>query len=411
MAPRLPWIPLVHRRARCAGGPVLSATLLASVLLSGCGAPPPAKRTPRVAVAISRSERRDVPYEIEATGTVEPLRTADVIAQVGGMIARVRFREGAPVREGETLFEIDPRPFDAAIAQSAAVLERDRAQATTARLDLQRAETLAEQHLIAPGELDQKRAAAQAAAASARSDSASLALAKLNRAWATVRAPISGRSGRLMVHEGDVVKSNDPASPLVTINQLHPIRVRFTVPQSEMSVLRRHPESGMRVEVLPGERDSVWLSGRLAFVDNGVDAVTGTLLLKGELDNRQDLLWPGAFVRVRLRLFDDPGALVVPSAAIANSQKGTYVYVVAPDTTVEARPVTVVRTWRDWTVLADGVKPGETVVVDGQMRLSPGARVVIRPAAGAAGGGHAGKPGAEGAGQDAGKAGTTGTPR
>jgi multidrug efflux system membrane fusion protein len=171
----------------------------------------------------------------------------------------------------------------------------------------------------------------------------------------------------------------------VSIHQLRPIRVAFTVPQTDLDVLRRQTRDGVRVLASNSSADSNWAEGRLAFVDNQVEAATGTVLLKGEFANRDGALWPGAFVRVRLRLRDEAGVTVVPSAAVGNSQRGAYCYVVLPDTTVEMRPVQVTRNWGGFAVVASGLEPGEMVVTEGQVRLSPGARASIRPAPGAPG--------------------------
>jgi len=305
-------------------------------------------------------------------------------AQAGGLITKVLFREGAEVAEGQPLFQIDPRPYQAARAEAEAALARARAQAETARLDAEHAETLAAQQLVSPDELRTKRTTYLAMAATVSADSAALINAELDLEHATVRAPIGGRTGSLAVHEGDLVRANDVTTPLVSINRLRPIRVRFTVSQADLPEVRRtRGGPPARVDIAPSETDSTWITGALAFVDNAVDAASGTLLLKAETANRDGALWPGQFVRVRLRLYDQAGAVVVPAAAVTSSQKGPYCYVVAPDTTVEMRPITVQRTWRDLAVIASGLKSGETVVTDGQLRLSPGARAVIRNAAGA----------------------------
>ncbi len=358
----------------------LRVGLCACVLIAAGCAPKEARRGARVPVAVAVVETRTVPDEIDATGTVEPVASADVTAQVGGLVTRIAFREGDDVRAGQVLVALDARPFQASFAQAAAILERDRAQARTARRELERGETLARQQLLSPGELDDKRSAAEALAATVLADSANLEKARLDLAYATVRAPISGRTGKLNVHEGDVVKANETSSPLVTIHQLHPIRVRFTVPQAELPSLRAGKRGDVRVLVQTGLADSAWSEGRLVFVDNQVDAASGTVLLKGEFPNADGALWPGAFARVRLRLAEQAGALVVPAAAVTNSQQGTVVYVVKPDTTVEVRPVGVLRTWRGITVVANGLSAGETVVIDGQVRLSPGAKASIRGA-------------------------------
>jgi multidrug efflux system membrane fusion protein len=371
------------RRASVLPPLALAAALLAAGLSLGGCAQRAARGSQRVPIVVARVEKRPVPYEIDATGTVEPIQSASVTAQSGGLVMRVAFREGDEVRAGQALVIIDPRPFEAAVARAAAVLARDHAQAGTSRLDLQRAETLAGQQLIADDELQRKRADAEALAATVRADSAALLTARLDLANATVRAPIGGKTGSLAFHAGDVVRANDSTTPLVTIKQIRPIRVRFTVTQADLPEVRRHRDRPPRVEIAPGEGDSVWIEGRLAFVDNAVDAASGTLLLKAECANRDGALWPGEFVRVRLRLYEQPGATVVPSAAVSSSQRGSYCYVVKPDTTVEVRPVTVQRVWRELSVIASGVSAGETVVTDGQLRLSPGAKGAVRSAAGA----------------------------
>src|SRR5262245_8710394 len=312
--------------------------LISSLIAAGCGGA--RSRGPqRVPILVARAEQRTVPYEIEATGTVEPIQSAAVTAQAGGLVTRVAFREGEEVAEGTVLFQIDPRPFEAAAAEAAAVVARSRAQYETARLDAERAETLGAQQLISADELQRKRAAAAALAATVSADSAAMASARLNLAYATVRAPVGGKTGSLSVHVGDVVRANDVANPLVTINQIRPIRVRFTASQSDLPEIRRQRGRAPRVEISPAAGDSEWIQGRLAFVDNAVDPSSGTLLLKAEFPNRGGALWPGEFVRVRLRLFEQAGATVVPAAAVSNSQSGAYCYVVKPDTTVEVRPV------------------------------------------------------------------------
>ena len=364
------WFPAAGRLAF----PFVLALVLVS---SGCGTQAP-KRSQRVPVLVAQAERRTVPYEIEATGTVEPIQTAQVTAQVAGIVRRVYFQEGSEVRAGQPLFQLDPAMMQAAQAQAVANLAKDRAQLETARLSLVRGEKLHEQKLIADMELDQLRSNYGALAATVRADSAASVAARLNVEYATVRAPIGGKTGSLNIHVGDQVKANEPASPLVSINQIRPIRVRFTFPEDRLADVRRSTGKNVRVEAQTSDADSAWAQGKLAFVDNGVDPSSGTVLLKGEFANADGRLWPGQFVRVRVRLFDQGNATIVPTTAVTNSQSGTYLFVVKPDTTVEARPVSVQRTWGDYSVIEHGVNPGETVVTDGQLRLSPGAKALIR---------------------------------
>jgi len=356
-----------------------SASLLVlSVLLllgSGC-ASKKAPRTPRVAVTTARVEQRDMPYSLTATGSVEAIRTASVGSQVGGVVTRLSFHEGDVVREGQVLIQLDPRPFHQALDQAVGALARDRAIAEAARKEVERSRVLHDQNVLSDSEWGQKVSDADASAATVRADSASANSARLNLEYAAIRAPISGRSGRLMVHVGDYVKATT-SDPLVTIIQPHPIRVSFKIPERDVPTLQRYRAQDPRVSVEPDSGRGP-LQGRLVFVDNAIDPASGTLLLKGEFPNQDGRLVPGQFVDVRLVLFVAPRATVVPSQAVSTGQQGSYVYVVNADSTVTARPIVVERAVDDLSVVARGLKPGEAVVTDGQMRLSPGAKVQIR---------------------------------
>lgn len=335
----------------------------------------------RVPVTVARAELRAVPVEVAATGTVEPIQTVAVLPQVQGVIVSVHFHEGQEVTAGQVLLELDPRPYRAALQQAEATLARDVVQADNARQEASRYAALVENASVSREDYQQKQAAADAQAALARADSAAVAVARLNLEYATIRAPIAGRTGGLTVREGNLVR---PATgtPLVTINQLRPILVRFAVPASELSALLRPPKSaGARRVIVRGDRDSVTAGvGELAFIDNHVDSATGTVLLKGRFANREETLWPGEFVQVTLTVDVDSGATVVPTQAIVNGQQGTYVFVVGPDGRVTQRAVTVARTLDTLAVIASGIAPGALVVTDGQLRLSPDARVEIRGA-------------------------------
>ena len=373
-----------------------AALLVASLLALLCGcAQTVERRGGRVPVTVAVAETRTVPYELDATGTVEPIASADVLPQVGGMVTRIAFHEGDDVREGQVLVELDKTAFATEVARTAALVERDRAQARTAQLNWERTKALAEQNLVSPGEMDNARSGAESAIATTISDSASHARAVIDLDHATVRAPIAGRTGKLNVHVGDVVRANDASSAVVTILQLRPIRVRFTIPQTDMSELQGEHRRDVKVYVVKDDSDSSRAEGSLAFVDNQVEVATGTLLLKGEFANADGELWPGAFVRVRLKLHEQDGATVVPTAAVNNSQSGTFIYVVKPDTTVDLRKVTVSRSWQDLSVVAAGLEPGETVVTDGQVRLSPGEKAAIRMPGGAGPGGGEPRAGGE----------------
>jgi len=350
---------------------------LATLWLTGCAAPT-AHREVRVPVTVAAAVQQAVPDVIEATGTVEPRQTVAINPQVGGLITAVRFREGEEVRTHQVLIEIDRRPYRAALDQASANLARDRAQAETAHLNLVRAQTLLESGAIAQQDFDAQRALAGGLAATVRGDSASVQRAMLDLDNCTVRSPIDGRTGSLNLHLGNLVKGNDTASPVVTVNQIRPILVRFTVPQQELPRILRH--RGDRLAVIASSSDDSTLAstGALTFLDNAVDASSGTIELKAEFPNRDGRLWPGEFVRVRLVLSTDPRAIVIPLQAVTIGQAGAYVYVVNPDTTVSSRTITVTRNSGQLAVVGNGLAAGEQVVVDGQLRLSPGAKISIK---------------------------------
>ncbi|HMA42435.1 MAG TPA: efflux RND transporter periplasmic adaptor subunit [Gemmatimonadales bacterium] len=327
-------------------------------------------------MSVARVERRAVPYEIVATGTVEPMRTVAVTSRVGGMLQGVRFAEGEEVTAGQTLFEIDPGPYAAALQQAEANLSRDVAQAENAVREAARYQALVKDKFVTEEDYQARQASADALTATVRADSAALTVARLNLSYATIRAPITGRTGSLLLHEGNQVIANE-SNALVTINQLRPILVRFAVPATDLADVQRHAGKSLRVEARPAQ-DSTSFAGELSFVDNHVDSSTGTVLLKGRFPNREGRLWPGEFVSVTLVLDVQAGALVIPEQAVLNAQQGTFVYVVNPDGTAKQRPVTVQRTADSLAVIAAGLDAGMLVVTDGQLRLTPDARVEIR---------------------------------
>ena len=291
--------------------------LALTLVLSACRKDPTPTQAP-VPVTAGVAERRDVPYELAATGTVEPIQTVAVQPQVSGPIVRVAFREGQDVEKGQVLFQLDPRPFQAALQRAEAILERDKAQEANARQEAARYSELAGQEYVTAQQYDQSRTAAAAAAATLAASQAELAEARLNLQYATIRAPIAGRTGSLRVREGNLVRANE-ATPLVTINQIRPILVRFAVPAANLPLIqeRRGEKLGVRAEPVSGGKAS---EGSLSFVDNAVDTTTGTIMLKGTFPNQDGALWPGEFVNVRLRLYVDEDALTVPARAVVTGQ-------------------------------------------------------------------------------------------
>ncbi|HEU4641988.1 MAG TPA: efflux RND transporter periplasmic adaptor subunit [Gemmatimonadaceae bacterium] len=355
--------------------PLRSGALLGAVLLAACSdpkTPPPAA----VPVSVARVERRDVPYEIQATGTVEPMQTVSVSSQVSGILTRVAFKEGDEVRKGQILFEIDPRPFEAALRQAQGGLAKDSAQLANAQADVKRYETLVQKDYVTTQQYDQVKTTAAALAATVESDRATVETARLNLQYATIRAPISGRAGALLVREGNLVRSE--TQPLVVINQIRPILVRFAVPASNLPRIRQYAGNTLPVHAQPVSAPGAPSSGTLSFMDNAVDTTTGTILLKGQFANRDGALWPGEFVNTALQLFVQRGAVVAPAQSVVQSQQGTYVFVVTQEGTANHRDVTVGRTMGDIAVIDKGLQPGEIVVTDGQLRITPGGKVQIK---------------------------------
>lgn len=355
----------------------VQGTLVPLVLLAACSkAKAPA--TPPVPVKVAVAERRAMPFELAATGMVEPLQTVAVQAQVGGILQRVGFREGDEVKQGQLLFQLDPRPYQATLDQALAALARDRAQATNAAEDEKRYATLVEKEFVTAQQYDQVRTTAAAAQATLAGSQAAVDQARLNLQYSTIRAPISGRTGSLLVREGNLVRANTE-QPLVIINRIRPILARFAVPAVNLPLIQAHRGKDIIVRAEPSTGGNP-SEGDLSFVDNAVDTTTGTILLKGRFSNDDGALWPGAFVNVRLQLYVEPNALVIPSAAVVTGQQGSFVFVIQPDSSAATKPVTVNRTAGDYAVVSGDLQAGDRVVTDGQLRLRQGSKVQIKAA-------------------------------
>jgi multidrug efflux system membrane fusion protein len=322
------------------------------------------------------------PLQVSAIGTVQSIATVIIKSRVDGEIAKVHFEEGQEVKEGDLLFTLDNRAYEAQLAQSEANVQRDRAQLQRALAEVKRQSELATRGVASTQKLEDVQTAVQVLEAAIRADEAAIENARVNLGYTTIRAPITGRTGSVNLKRGNVVKSNDTsqqAVPLVTIAQLRPIYVAFTVPERHLADIRA-AAALERLPVLvtiPNQPQSP-ITGVLTFVDNQVDVATGTISLKATFANDDARLWPGQFVNVTLTLGIQANALVVPSAAIQIGQNGPYVFVVKPDLSVELRLVRVDRTVKDRTVIAEGLSSGERVVIDGQLRLSNGTRVAVQ---------------------------------
>lgn len=339
---------------------------------------PPRERS--VAVTVTKVGRASIPYVVSTNGVVEPMQTVAVEAQVTGMLNRVNFTEGQDVRAGQVLLEIDARPYIATLNQARAQLARDVAQANNARREATRYAALVEQGYVTTSQTDQAQATAASAAATVDASRAAVYKAELDVANCTIRAPISGRTGSLLVRRGNLVTANsNPA--LVVINQIQPILVKFSVPQSQFPEIQRYYHGGnaLSVRAVPSEGSGTPLEGVLSFVDNNVDSTTGTILLKARFANPAGALWPGQFVKVALELYVEANALTLPARAVMTGQQGTYVFMVDTAGAAMQRPVTVARTVDSVAVVASGVKEGDQVILDGQSRLTPGAKVTIKP--------------------------------
>lgn len=379
------------RWRRWTRGTVLA--LVGTGLALACGGAKKSARPPVPVVAAVAAERA-VPLTLGAVGTVEPIESVAVKAQVGGVITRVGFREGDEVRAGQLLFQIDPRPLAAALAAAEAQLARDRAEAENARVQAERYDRLVARDFVTREQRDAAATRAASLAAAVRADEAAVEQARLNLAYASVTAPIAGRTGSVLVKMGNVARANE--ATLVVINQLRPIRVAFAVAGERLPEIRRHAAAGeLPVRVQPSRAgDEPPLAGRLTFVDNAVAPGSGTVTLKAEFANDDGRLWPGQFVDVELELAVEPAALTVPAGAIVTGQEGPFVFVIDGDGKAAKRPVRVARTAGDLAVIAAGLSAGERVVTDGQLRLQPGDAVQVKGeaegAAGAAGAGAAG---------------------
>lgn len=331
-----------------------------------------------VPVTVDRVVEKVMPLDVSVVGTVEAFSTVAVRAQVTGELKDVNFKQGDDVQAGQVLFTLDHRPLEAALNQAEANLARDTAQAANAKVIAQRMEDLVERGVGTREQRDTARTTAAALDASVGANRAAVENAKVQLQYATIRAPIAGRTGALMVHAGNLVRANDQM-PLVVINQVSPIYVSFGIPEALLPDLRRYmAQRELEVQAVPPNEAIAPASGTISFVDNQVDQTTGTIRIKATFPNSNRRLWPGQFVNVQVRLTSNPNAIVVPTVAVQAGPEGQYVYIVKADQTVEMRTVEVERTAGQETVLKQGVKAGETVVIDGQLRLVPGSKISVK---------------------------------
>jgi multidrug efflux system membrane fusion protein len=341
-----------------------------------------AKGPPPVPVNVVAAEQQTVPVRLQGIGNVEAYQTVSIKARVDGEIMEVKFREGDPVTKGEVLFRIDPRPYQAALRQAEANAMRDIAARDQASSQAKRYQELLDKNFISKEAFAQIRTNAETAEAVAGASRAALENARLNLAYCTITSPLDGYVGKVLLQAGNLVKAND-VSALAVINQVKPIYVNFSVPEQSLPDVRKYMAAGpLVVEVVPPDPNAPRVGGQLIFIDNAVDPTTGTIKLRARFDNVEAALWPGQFVNVSLRLYEQADAITVPATAVQTGPEGQYVYVVGPDSLVDIRKVKVQRADAERAIIATGLAKGEQVVTRGQLRLGPKTRVQIaKPAA------------------------------
>jgi len=353
-----------------------AAAALALALACSRGEGKGAAAGPRpVSVRATAAVEKDVPVEVRAVGKIVSAQSVAIRPQVSGTLVAVHFTEGQAVKKGDLLLEIDRRPFEAALAEARARLAQDRVRAENARADATRYADLVEKEFVTRQQYEAAKANAGALEAQVAADEAAAERARLNLAYAAIRAPISGRTGRLLLHVGNLVSAGAP-EPLVTIEQVKPVFAEFSIPEHHLAAL--HDRTGapppVRLRVSGGALE---VEGTLAFVNNTVDATTGTILLKARFENQDERLWPGQLGDVHLRVAERARAVVVPASAVASGQQGDYAYVVTAEKKAQLRPVQVAQTSETEAVITKGIAAGEIVVTEGQLKLRPDAPVEI----------------------------------
>jgi multidrug efflux system membrane fusion protein len=362
---------------------IVLVLLLPVLLLSGCASKEQAQAAaaagrPPAPVVVASVEQKDIPVQIPAIGNVEAYQTVQIRSQVNGQIQKIFFKEGEDVHQGQLLFQLDKRPFQADLEKAVGQMKRDQAQAENSRLQADRYSGLEKQGIVSHEQADQIRTQAKADASAVEADKAAVDAARVQLLYTDIAAPIDARTGALLINLGNLVKANDTPY-LVQLNQVSPIYVTFSAPEIHLPRVRQYFSSGqLKVLAYPKRETTNPAVGRLTFIDNGVDTTTGTFKLKGTFQNKDRRLWPGEFVDVALELSTQKNAIVVPTKAIQTGQQGEYVYVVRSDSTAESRPVKTSGAYQNLTLVEEGLQPGERVIVNGQLRVAPNAKVTVQ---------------------------------
>ena len=336
-----------------------------------------ASARPAAPVVVAVAEQRDVPVQLSAIGNVESYQTVQIRSQVNGQIQSIFFKEGQDVHKGQLLFQLDKKPFQADLEKAQGMLQHDEAQAANSRLQAERYNVLEMQGVASKEQADQVRAQAKADASAVYADRAAVDAAKVQLQYTDIKAPIDARTGALLMNVGNLVKANDTPF-LVQLNQVTPIYATFSIPENQLDAVRKFAAGNLKVLAFPKGQNTNPAEGKLTFIDNGVDMQTGTVKLKATFANKDRRLWPGQYVDVVLNLSTRKQAVLVPTKAIQTGQQGQYVYVVTPQSTAESRNVETSGTYQNSTVIAGGVSAGEKVVVDGQLRVAPNAKVLVQ---------------------------------
>lgn len=340
-------------------------------------AKPAAKGKPATPVLVARATTRDVPVIINTIGTMQARATVSIRSRVDGQILETAFTEGAVINKGDPLFRIDPRPFEARLREAQANLARDQAALDKAKTDFERYKSLSGKGISSQQKYEETRAAMNGLTATVRAAQAAVDLAKLDLEFATIRAPITGRTGSVLVNAGNLIKANDP-QPLVVINETDPILASFSVPERHLvEIKQRMAGDSLAVEATIPDSHRDPIRGKVVFINNAVDTQTGTVQLKASFDNPDGLMTPGQFIRVVIEMDSIRNAVVVPERTLQNGQKGSYIFLVGDDMTVSTVPVTPGPTVDGLTVV-DNLKVGDIVVTDGQLRLFKGAKVSFK---------------------------------
>jgi len=366
------------RQKRCAAIVCSFFIILLFPFFPACSKKTALPPKPPVPVSAAAVIQKTVPVQIRVIGNGEAYSTVSVKSQIGGILTRVHFREGQDVKTGDLLFTIDPRPYEAALKQAEANLAKDTAQLENAREEVRRYAELVKKGYVAQEQYDQIRTNAATFEETVNADRAVVENARLQLKYCYIYSPLTGRTGNLFANEGNLIKANAD-NPMVVVNQIQPIYVTFSVAEQYLSDIKKYMAKGkvlVNAFITKGEENPE--EGILTFVDNTVDAATGTIKLKATFANKKNRLWPGQFLDIVMVLTTQPNAVVVPSQAIQMGQKGQYIFVIKKDLTVEDRPVTVGRALNSETVIEKGLQVGEQVVTDGQLRLIPSAKVQIK---------------------------------